>query len=69
MKTIYCCDERKKRLGINFDNFPAFHKTGSIKGMKKHFYGEGAYLVGNGSYIYNVDRDTYFKVLNDISCN
>jgi len=41
-----------KRLGI--DNFPNFHKNGSIKGMKKRYYGKDALLVKCGNYIYNV---------------
>ncbi len=34
--------------------FPNFHKSGSIRGMKKLYYGENALLVKSGSYIYNV---------------
>ena len=34
--------------------FPNFHRSGSIRGMKKMFYGKDALLVKNGSYIYNV---------------
>lgn len=39
------------------DNFPNFSKTGSIKGMKKLYYGKGALLVRCGDYIYNVSSD------------
>lgn len=34
--------------------FPNFHRSGSIRGMKRLYYGESALLVKNGSYIYNV---------------
>lgn len=34
--------------------FPNFHKSGSIKGMKKLYYGKDALLVRCGEYIYNV---------------
>ena len=34
--------------------FPNFHKSGSIIGMKKIYYGKDALLVRNGNYIYNV---------------
>ena len=34
--------------------FPNFHKSGSIYGMKKLYYGTGALLVRCGNYIYNV---------------
>jgi hypothetical protein len=34
--------------------FPNFHKSGSVKGMKKLYYGKDALLVRCGDYIYNV---------------
>lgn len=40
----------------NLSNFPNFSASGSIKGMKKIYYGEDALLVRSGSYIYNVTR-------------
>jgi len=43
---------------VNIDQFPNFHKTGSIAGMKK-YYGEDALLVKCGSYIYNVTSEPY----------
>lgn len=39
---------------LNIGQFPNFSSTGSIKGMKKQFYGEDALLVRCGSYIYHV---------------
>lgn len=47
--------EQGKKIGI--DNFPNFHKSGSISGMKKKYYGEDALLVKCGSYIYNVTTE------------
>ena len=43
--------------GMNhiFD-YPNFHKSGSIKGMK-NYYGKDALLVRCGSYIYNVSMN------------
>ena len=35
-------------------DFPNFHKTGSITGMKSLYYGKDALLVRCGDYIYNV---------------
>lgn len=35
-------------------NYPNFSATGSVKGMKKKYYGKDALLVRCGSYIYNV---------------
>lgn len=35
---------------------PSFHKSGSVRGMKKLFYGENALLVRCGSFIYNVTK-------------
>jgi len=42
---------------VNIDEFPNFHKSGSIKGMKKLYYGENALLVRCGNYIYQVTRN------------
>lgn len=39
---------------VGISNFPNFHKSGSIRGMKEKFYGTDALLVRCGSYIYNV---------------
>lgn len=39
--------------------FPNFHKSGSISGMKKLYYGKGALLVRCGNYIYDVTSDPY----------
>ena len=47
-------------------NFPNFHKSGSIKGMKKLYYGKDALLVKCGSYIYNVSAEPsiYYELAN-----
>lgn len=52
MKVKYLKVSDGKRL--NIEQFPNFSCTGSIKGMKKQFYGEDALLVRCGSYIYYV---------------
>ena len=41
-----------KRVKIN--RFPNFHITGSIRGMKRLYYGYDCLLVRCGNYIYNV---------------
>ena len=51
-RTKYLTVEDGERVGI--DDYPSFHKTGSIAGMKKQYYGKDALLVKCGSYIYNV---------------
>jgi hypothetical protein len=38
-------------------DFPAFHRTGNITGMKKLYYGKDALLVKCGNYIYNVTSE------------
>lgn len=43
----------------HIENYPNFHKSGSIAGMKKKFYGKDALLVRCGSYIYNVPQRIY----------
>lgn len=52
MKTKTLKVKDGERIGI--DKYPNFHKTGSIAGMKKLYYGEDALLVRCGNYIYNV---------------
>ena len=44
-------EDREK---YNLDQFPNFSATGSIRGMKKLYYGRDALLVRCGSFIYNV---------------
>lgn len=40
--------------------YPSFSATGSIRGMKKMYYGENALLVRSGSYIYKVPATVYY---------
>ena len=49
----------EKGKACNISNFPNFHKSGSIRGMKKLYYGKNAMLVRCGEYIYNVTDDIY----------
>lgn len=51
----YLYKEDGKRLGIR--NYPNFHKSGSVFGMKKLYYGMNALLVRCGDYIYNVSSE------------
>lgn len=39
---------------VNLSQFPNFHRSGSITGMKRRYYGVNALLVRCGSYIYNI---------------
>ena len=48
---------RGRAIGI--DKYPNFSATGSVAGMRK-IYGEDAYLLKCGSYIYNVPSNIYF---------
>lgn len=41
------------------DRFPNFHKSGSMRGMKKLYYGKNALLVRQGDYIYNVSAEPH----------
>lgn len=47
--------EEGKRVGIS--RFPNFHKTGSVRGMKKLYYGAYCLLVRVGNYMYNVTSE------------
>ena len=52
-RTLYRRDG--ERIGIS--RFPNFHKSGSIAGMKRLYYGKNALLVRYGSCIYNVSSE------------
>lgn len=54
MKVRRITKEEGKR--VNISRFPNFHKSSSIRGMKK-YYGVAALLVRCGSYIYNVTSE------------
>lgn len=49
----------KKDLKNDLSIFPNFSKTGSIKGMKKLYYGNDALLIKSGNYIYKVTEEVY----------
>ena len=51
----------EKGKACNISNFPNFHKSGSIRGMKKLYCGKNAMLVRCGEYIYNVTADIYIN--------
>lgn len=55
MRTRRMTIEQGRRVGI--DRFPNFHKSGSVKGMKRLYYGRDCLLVRCGSYIYNVSAE------------
>lgn len=42
---------------VDIHRFPNFYKTGSVKGMRKLYYGPAALLVRCGSFIYNVSSE------------
>lgn len=49
--------EQGRRVGI--DRFPNFHRTGSVRGMKRLYYGSRCLLVRCGDYIYNVSPEPW----------
>lgn len=59
MRVKFLSVKQGKELMIG--EFPNFHKSGSIKGMKEMYYGKDALLVKCGQYIYylgNLKRDS-----------
>ena len=46
-------------MGAGLSRFPNFHKTGSVWGMKKLYYGSKCLLVRCGDYIYNVSSEPH----------
>lgn len=41
---------------VDISRFPNFHKTGSVWGMKRLYYGTEALLVKCGNFIYDVSN-------------
>ena len=58
MRVRYMTKEQGKRC--NIDQYPNFHRSGSVYGMKKRYYGENALLVRCGEWIYNVPESVYY---------
>lgn len=58
MKTIHIPVNRYKELHL--ERFPSAGPRPSIVGMKKLFWGEVAFVVQCGQYIYHVDEETYY---------
>ena len=56
----------KRDYWLKVKDFPNFHKSGSVSGMKKLYYGKDALLVRCGDYIYNVSGDSsiYYNLAN-----
>lgn len=52
MRVKYLPVAEGRSVGIS--DFPNFHASGSVAGMKKQFYRKDALLVHCGSYIYHV---------------
>ena len=55
MRTRRMTIEQGRRVGIS--RFPNFHKSGSVRGMKRLYYGKDCLLVRCGSYIYNISTE------------
>lgn len=49
--------EEGKKVGIS--RFPNFYRSGSVRGMKKLYYGADCLLVRVGSYVYNVTSEPH----------
>lgn len=55
MRTRRMSIEQGRRVGIG--RFPNFHKSGSVRDMKRLYYGKDCLLVRCGNYIYNVSAE------------
>ena len=55
MRTKTLSRREGEKIGIS--RFPNFHKSGSIIGMKRLYYGKDALLVRCGSWIYDVSSE------------
>ena len=45
----------------NLSEYPNFHISGSIAGMKEKYYGKDALLVRSGQWIYHVPAHVYYS--------
>lgn len=52
----------KDKGKYNLEGFPNFSVTGSIRGMKKLYYGRDALLVRCGAFIYKVTKEIYDSI-------
>lgn len=48
-------------MSVKIDDYPNFHKSGNVRGMKENVYGKDALLVRCGDYIYKVPTEVYYK--------
>ena len=69
MKTKRTSIKNYDLLGL--ENYPNFHKSGSIKGMKKLYYGKDAKLIQCGNFIFNVSStpelyDNLEEIINEL---
>lgn len=48
-------------MNVKIDDYPNFHKSGNVRGMKENVYGKDALLVRCGEYIYNVPANIYYQ--------
>ena len=55
MRTKRMTIEQDRRVGI--DRFSNFHRSGSVRGMKRLYYSKDCLLVHCGSYIYNISAE------------
>lgn len=60
MRVKYMKKELKEKY--NLEQYPNFHFTGSINGMKELYYGQNCFLVRSGQWIYNVPKEIYDSV-------
>lgn len=54
--------EADKSLSIILGEYPNFHISGSIQGMRDKLYGQSAFLIKCGEYIYKVPEDIYSSI-------
>lgn len=54
----YLYVEDGERLGV--EAYPNIHRTGSVAGMKKLYWGPSAMVVRCGNYYYNVPPAIYY---------
>jgi hypothetical protein len=61
-KVKYLSKKIADDLRISLSGYPNAGPGCSITGMRKKFWGFGAYLVKSGSYVYKVPKSVYDRI-------
>jgi len=58
----YLTKHREKLMGIALNVYPNAGPNPSVVGMRNLFWGQDAFLVRQGQYVYKVPSEVYYSV-------